>query len=60
MLLLIASAIASLLVGIFLGHTLTVLYSREEEYISLTPKGLQALKEYKEYKEKRLSPRDDA
>jgi len=57
MLLLIALAIASLLVGIFLGHILTVLYSREEEYISLTPKGLQSLKEHSKNND---SPRDDA
>ena len=54
---LIVLSIASVTIGFVLGHIVTVLHSREEEYISLTPKGLQSLKEHSKNND---SPRDDA
>ena len=55
------SSIAALFIGFILGYISEGIFKLEsdddEEYISITPKGLQTLKDYEE---KSLSPRDDA
>ena len=56
------SSIAAFFIGFVLGYISEGIFKLvndddDEEYISITPKGLQTLKDYEE---KSLSPRDDA